>query len=142
MEKELTPEELKRQKSRANRAARKAKKKAEGNSNKEIEIEDEVEDKVEEVLEKENIEEILIENFKEINEEPKKIVIETLDKETIETLQGSVQINKELSPMAKKWKAYIEYNKLNLHTFLDKYPRHKFRNFIEEIIEFEKKNNL
>jgi len=47
---------------------------------------------------------------------------------------------KELSYTAKKWDAYLQYTKWEPEAFLEKYPGHKFKEFIQEIINFKKEN--
>ncbi len=46
----------------------------------------------------------------------------------------------ELSYTAKKWEAYLQYTKWEPEAFLAKYPGHKFKEFIQEIINFRKEN--
>src|SRR6185369_12064451 len=131
MEKELTPEELKKQRSKANRDARKARKKLEGNNN--IDTSDISEDSIEnnleegEKLEEDLKEELPIESIKEnIKEDIKELKEEKIDQSTLTENKDHLNEPSVLSPMAQKWKAYIQYNKLDLHKFLEKYPRHKF----------------
>jgi hypothetical protein len=48
---------------------------------------------------------------------------------------------KELSYQAKKWKAYLEYNKIKPEDFIIRYPKHKFLEFVKEFMEFDKNSN-
>lgn len=44
----------------------------------------------------------------------------------------------ELSYQAKKWADYLNYLKWTPEDFLVKYPNHKFKEFIQEVIDFNK----
>lgn len=41
----------------------------------------------------------------------------------------------ELTKQARGWRDWLAYQKMTPEEFLKKYPRHKFKNFVEEIIE-------
>lgn len=46
---------------------------------------------------------------------------------------------KELSKQAENWRLWLERYKLTPEQFLEKYPNHKFKHFMEEIIAFQAK---
>lgn len=43
-----------------------------------------------------------------------------------------------LSPMAIKWDAYLNMQRMTPDRFLEKYPKHPFKQFVEEIKAFRK----
>lgn len=47
----------------------------------------------------------------------------------------------DLSYHAQKWYAYLKYQKMDPHYFIQKYPRHKFRQFVEELFDLEEFSN-
>ena len=51
--------------------------------------------------------------------------------------EGEQKAPGELSFQAKKWEIYLEYTKWTPEAFLETYPQHKFKEFIEEIIRFK-----
>ena len=56
-----------------------------------------------------------------------------------EIVNNIIAENLELSPMAQKYKAYIEYTKMTPEQFIAKYPNHKFIRFVHEIVEWKVK---
>lgn len=58
----------------------------------------------------------------------------------IKEKEDTIQV-KELSSTAKSWKNYLEYQKITPQQFLKKYPNHKFKAFVEEIMLYEVVNN-
>lgn len=40
---------------------------------------------------------------------------------------------KQLTPQAKKWKEYFDATNTSAEQFLERYPNHKFRKFIQEL---------
>ena len=74
---------------------------------------------------------------KAIKEESKVEII--IEEKPFEVTKGVVMEKpKELSFHAQKWANYLGYLKFPAEDFLKKYPSHKYKEFIEELIEFNK----
>ena len=105
------------------------------------ETEKEVEGKKEEVeVKTEALEEFQIETKKQLDINPVDSILEELTKAGVE-IPTEPAPPTELSPLAKKWKAYLNLQRQTPEEFLKKYEKtnHKFLHIIKEIIEFEKK---
>lgn len=76
----------------------------------------------------------LIEEILTINS-PKEEVMAEVKNEMPEVLQLK---NSEMSEQAMKWEKYIAMYKMTPEGFIEKYPYHIHRKFIEEIIEIRK----
>jgi len=88
-------------------------------------------------------------NSKQIVEEAKLIIdISNIKKEDLNIINQSDIINesngikqdKKLSYQAKKMKDYLAYQKVDINDFAKRYPKHKFREFIDELLEWENSN--
>lgn len=58
----------------------------------------------------------------------------------IDQMPEVVQIPSIMSEQAVKWERYIAMYRMTPESFLEKYPNHVNRKFIEEIISFKKEN--
>jgi hypothetical protein len=77
----------------------------------------------------------VVEKLVEIaKEEPRMVKIDGF-KEMPEEIQFE---RTQMSEQAKKWKAYLPLQGLTPERFLEKYPNHQYRKYVEEIIYFNK----
>lgn len=65
---------------------------------------------------------------------------DVLKKDSKTFLKEKQKPEKELSVQALKWEKYLNYTGWTAEDFLKKYPNHKFKEFIEELINFKKNN--
>lgn len=83
-------------------------------------------------------------NITEVEESPKEQqgvignLQGALEEVLVTTEEKSNAVKPVLSNLAFKWNEYIKYYKTTPEKFLEKYPNHKFKSFIEEIITYNK----
>lgn len=57
-------------------------------------------------------------------------------------LEETEQIKKTLSTQAEGWKKWLAYQKITPEDWLDKYPTHKMKHLVQEIIDFNSAKSL
>lgn len=65
-------------------------------------------------------------------------ISEMIDKNIIDQIIEN-SVPKELSKQADNWRLWLERYKFTPEQFLEKYPTHKFKHLIEEVINFQAK---
>lgn len=71
-----------------------------------------------------------IDKIDEIKEEP----VPVIDEQNMLVVE---QVELKLSKQAQGWADWLRYQKISPEKFLERFPNHKFKSFIEEIIAFE-----
>ena len=99
-----------------------------GESESDLEIQQKVEDLAKELEEEETV---APEPVVEKEKQPKK------EKPVKEVKKKIIQ----LSSQAQHWKNYLAKINISPAMFITKYPNHRYKSFIEEIIEFNNQNN-
>lgn len=80
-----------------------------------------------------------------IDEVVNQVIVEEIREEVIEAVEEPLvseepEVPQELSKEAENWEKWLAYQRMTPEVFLEKYPTHKFKHRIEEIIKFRSKN--
>jgi len=92
----------------------------------------------EEVIENETIE---LESIVKKEETIELKTLNPIEEEKPKMKEVVMEVTKKLSYQAQKWSDYLKLQSMTPERFLEKYPVHLSRTFVQEIIDFEKTSN-
>jgi signal recognition particle subunit SEC65 len=84
----------------------------------------------------EGTEEVIEAEAPKTEEEVKEAIVEETAAALPEVLQVAKADEPKLSKQAQGWRDWLAYQKMTPEDFLERYPAHKMRHLIEEIIRF------